>query len=139
LLGTLPVFNIHPSLLPAFRGLHAVQDAIQAGARILGATLHLVDHDLDTGNIVAQIASGRPFFGPFSTGEKISFLHKVYLILLLCELEQAFGMTVQLANRSVTFSSAPAHSLAASPSLSNPVLKAAFADLQDAEGIHVID
>ncbi len=46
--------NIHPSLLPAFSGLHTHQRAIDAGCRVAGATVHLVTPELDHGPILAQ-------------------------------------------------------------------------------------
>lgn len=46
--------NIHPSLLPAFSGLHTHQRAIDAGCRVAGATVHLVTSDLDLGPILDQ-------------------------------------------------------------------------------------
>jgi phosphoribosylglycinamide formyltransferase 1 len=55
-LGRFPqrVLNLHPSLLPAFPGAHAIEDAIAAGAAETGVTVHLVDEVLDGGPIVAQ-------------------------------------------------------------------------------------
>ncbi len=50
------ILNTHPSLLPAFPGAHAVRDALAAGAKVTGATVHLVDETLDGGPIVAQEA-----------------------------------------------------------------------------------
>ena len=50
------VLNTHPSLLPAFPGAHAVRDALEHGAAVTGATVHLVDETLDGGPIVAQEA-----------------------------------------------------------------------------------
>jgi phosphoribosylglycinamide formyltransferase 1 len=48
------VLNLHPSLLPAFQGAHAIEDALAAGAAETGVTVHLVDEVLDGGPIVAQ-------------------------------------------------------------------------------------
>lgn len=48
------LLNIHPSLLPAFPGLHTHRKAIEAGCTVAGATVHLVTADLDHGPIVAQ-------------------------------------------------------------------------------------
>ena len=46
--------NIHPSLLPAFTGLHTYQRAIDAGCKVAGATVHQVTAELDHGDILAQ-------------------------------------------------------------------------------------
>ena len=48
------VLNLHPSLLPAFPGRHAIRDALAYGVTRTGATVHLVDAGTDTGPIVAQ-------------------------------------------------------------------------------------
>lgn len=50
------MLNIHPSLLPAFPGAHPVRDALAWGARVTGATVHLVDEEVDHGPIVLQEA-----------------------------------------------------------------------------------
>lgn len=50
------VVNTHPSLLPAFRGAHAVRDALEYGVQVTGSTVHLVDEQVDHGPIVAQRA-----------------------------------------------------------------------------------
>lgn len=48
------ILNIHPSLLPAFPGLHPQRQALAAGVRVSGCTVHLVDSGLDSGPIVVQ-------------------------------------------------------------------------------------
>src|SRR5262249_9056247 len=48
------VVNIHPALLPAFKGLHAQRQAVEYGVRVAGATVHLVDEHVDHGPIVLQ-------------------------------------------------------------------------------------
>lgn len=73
------IVNIHPSLLPAFPGKDAIGQAIQAGVKVTGVTVHFVDAGMDTGPIIAQqaieIVNGDT---PLTVAEKI---HKVEHIL----------------------------------------------------------
>jgi phosphoribosylglycinamide formyltransferase-1 len=50
------VVNVHPSLLPAFPGAHAIEDALAAGVATTGVTVHLVDEGVDTGPVLRQEA-----------------------------------------------------------------------------------
>jgi len=76
--------NIHPSLLPAFKGLHSHKQAIDAGVRISGCTVHFVSPELDSGPIVAQAAVAvLPGDTPETLAERILVAeHKLYPLAL---------------------------------------------------------
>jgi len=83
------IINIHPSLLPAFRGAHAVEQAVAYGVKVYGITIHWVNDQLDGGRIIAQRAF--PYEGSdpeevHRIGQKIE--HELYVETinkLLCE------------------------------------------------------
>jgi len=54
------VINVHPSLLPAFPGLHAVEQALAYGVKVFGVTIHYVDGGMDTGPVILQGAVELP-------------------------------------------------------------------------------
>jgi phosphoribosylglycinamide formyltransferase-1 len=54
------VINVHPALLPAFPGLHAVQQALDHGVKVFGVTVHFLDAGVDTGPIILQRAVHLP-------------------------------------------------------------------------------
>ncbi len=53
------VLNTHPSLLPKFKGAHAVRDAFNAGEQVSGCTIHVATEELDSGEILAQARVAR--------------------------------------------------------------------------------
>jgi phosphoribosylglycinamide formyltransferase 1 len=55
------IINVHPSLLPAFPGIGAIQQAIDSGVRVSGVTVHFVDEGVDTGPIMLQQAFELPY------------------------------------------------------------------------------
>ena len=63
------ILNIHPSLLPAFPGGHAVEDALAHGVTVTGVTVHFVDEQVDHGPIIAQRAV------PVVAGDDVASLH----------------------------------------------------------------
>jgi len=65
-----PVLNTHPSLLPAFKGWHAVEDALAAGVKVTGCTVHVATAEVDAGPILAQEAV------PVLPGDDAASLHE---------------------------------------------------------------
>ena len=49
-----PIINVHPSLLPKYKGLHAVEQARESGDKVTGCTVHYVNEELDGGEIIKQ-------------------------------------------------------------------------------------
>ena len=49
-----PIINVHPSLLPKYKGLHAIEQAMEAGEEYTGCTVHYVNEELDAGEIIIQ-------------------------------------------------------------------------------------
>lgn len=74
------ILNIHPSLLPLFKGLHPQKQAIEAGVKISGATVHFVTNELDSGPIIIQGAvSVHENDTPESLADRILKVeHKIY-------------------------------------------------------------
>lgn len=64
------VLNTHPALLPAFKGAHAVRDAVEAGVKVTGTTVHVATLDVDDGPILAQEAV------PVVPGDTVESLHE---------------------------------------------------------------
>lgn len=48
------IINVHPALLPSFKGAHGIKDALAHGVKVTGVTVHFVDEDLDNGPVIAQ-------------------------------------------------------------------------------------
>jgi phosphoribosylglycinamide formyltransferase-1 len=84
------IINIHPSLLPSFKGAHAVEDAVAYGVKVYGITIHWVNAELDGGKIIAQRAFPYEGSDPAEVhriGQKIE--HELYVETInriLCEL-----------------------------------------------------
>ena len=64
------LINLHPSLLPAFAGAHAVRDALEYGVKVTGSTIHFVDREVDHGPIIMQ----KPV--PVRQGDDVDALHE---------------------------------------------------------------
>jgi len=83
------LINIHPSLLPAFRGLHTHERVLEAGVRFAGCTIHFVRPAMDDGPIIAQAAVPvRPDDTPETLGARVlEQEHRIYplAVRLICE------------------------------------------------------
>jgi phosphoribosylglycinamide formyltransferase-1 len=64
------ILNTHPALLPAFKGWHAVRDALDAGVKVTGTTVHVATEEVDAGPILAQEAV------PVEPGDTEAALHE---------------------------------------------------------------
>jgi phosphoribosylglycinamide formyltransferase-1 len=63
------IINVHPSLLPKYPGLRAIEQALEAGENQTGVTVHYVDEGVDTGHVIAQELIG---IGPGETAEQLA-------------------------------------------------------------------
>lgn len=125
-----PCVNIHPSLLPAFPGLSALNAAVYAGVRLFGATAHLANATIDGGPILAQVWAPVP--RQRSLINRLSFAQKIYLVLVVHEAARGGGpgsLPVWLADPT-----RPVSTLAG-PALDDTALEAAFQAFVKAEGI----
>jgi phosphoribosylglycinamide formyltransferase 1 len=69
------IVNVHPSLLPAFPGVRAIEQAVEHGVKVTGVTVHLVDEGVDSGPILLQEALDLPY--PARIGEIEERVHEV--------------------------------------------------------------
>jgi phosphoribosylglycinamide formyltransferase-1 len=83
------MINLHPSLLPAFPGAHAVRDALAAGVESTGTTIHLVDEGVDTGKILRQTQIAIPQgISEADLHEQIKELERDQLVTLVREIAE---------------------------------------------------
>lgn len=126
-----PCVNVHPSLLPAFPGLNALERTMDSGARFFGATAHLVDASIDGGPILAQtISPMRPGLDAVDV-QRISFAQKLYLFLVVAE-RTSVAVDQWSVLRPEEFSGADSW---AAPTLISSELASAFADFTSFQGI----
>ncbi len=74
------ILNVHPALLPSFKGAQGIEDAKDYGVKIFGCTVHFVDEIMDNGAIIIQAAMPTTFQVFEKTVDKLhSFEHKIYV------------------------------------------------------------
>ena len=83
------VINSHPALLPKFPGAHAVRDALAAGAKETGCTVHWVDAGVDTGPVIAQVSVAiEPNDDEASLHERIKIAERKLIVETIRKLEE---------------------------------------------------
>lgn len=128
-------FNIHPSILPAFKGFNPIEKAVKNSAKFFGATIHLVDSSVDGGKIVGQIIS--PLIDKdMEILNKTSFLHKVYLTLVIIELIQNESIIINLKHCDYEWQKIPSYNYMANPALVKQEYINSFNFLLEKEGIN---
>lgn len=85
------VINIHPSLLPSFKGIKAIEQALAAKVKITGCTVHLVSLEVDSGEIIMQAAV------PVVANDTLEILHARIQVQEHCILPQAIALAAYQA------------------------------------------
>ena len=137
LFNTYPCVNVHPALLPAFRGLNAIDRAYEAGVKFIGSTLHMLDEEVDHGPILAQIQM--PVFPDMTWQEMIDaeFVQNVYLMLLFIDFLETGKLEVY-PKSTYKFNGKTAWTDRANPCLENQAYLQEIYHLQNTLGLHVI-
>ena len=131
-------FNIHPSLLPAFKGMHAIEDMLASRAKFFGTTLHLVHDIMDSGPIVAQTVMPVAPDATAAQVNKCAYIHKIYLSLLLAELLQTGMLLITPDHCDIKFLRPPPFTARCNPALQNTDYLAAVLALQHKENVEAI-
>jgi phosphoribosylglycinamide formyltransferase 1 len=137
LYAALPTFNIHPSLLPAFPGIGALEGAERSGVRFVGATLHLVTETPDGGPIVAQACAPVPPGSASDCFAEISFVQRVCLATLSVELQRDRALRVDPAAGTVEHLGPQPYTPRCSPAVQDPGLVQTLRELEQERGIAV--
>jgi len=85
LFSAIPTLNVHPALLPSFKGLNPVGQALDFGVKFMGASLHITTEKMDEGAIVGQVVSPINFGATKEQLDRVSFLQKAYLIIMMLD------------------------------------------------------
>lgn len=138
LFHALPTLNIHPSLLPAFKGIGAVNKAHAAAARILGATLHLANDEMDGGPIIAQVSTPLlPAVG-LEHMHRVSYMQKTYLTLCAVDLVDTGTLRLLPESRGYAWDKPCRMTASASPALPTAAYAGLFSEFQSGLGTEAL-
>lgn len=131
-----PTINIHPSLLPSFKGFNSIEKAVKEDVKFFGASMHLVDDSVDGGKLIGQVIA--PLVtNNFSVLKKISFLQKTYLVLLMIDLYINKSIEIDTENSMVNFLKKCKYNFSANPAIVNISFNSEFNNLMEKEGINI--
>ena len=128
--GRVPTLNIHPSLLPAYRGFSPLKRALADRVKHFGATLHLTTDAVDAGPILAQVSQPVPANATLDELNRMSFLQKTCLTLLACEALMTDRLSFDLDKETVSFSMEGEPGLSLAPTFTSQAYRDAFASVQ---------
>ena len=139
LYSTLPTYNIHPALSPAFPGLRALKQTRERGVRFAGATLHLVTEHADEGPIVGQVST--PIWPPVDEAQlaDISLIQRIYLALLAVELQAAGSLLAAPEQGTVEFLGKRPYSSTCNPSIVDEAMLSFIRRIEEERGISVTE
>lgn len=120
--GNIKTYNIHPSLLPSFPGLHSVKCAYESDVKFFGASLHRVHKIIDAGPLIAQVASPTIDNSDISIWNKISFFQKTLLVLFFLSHLIKFDTNVCSSTTQYDIVSFKNFTFMINPSLNHPLL-----------------
>lgn len=138
LFGQLPVLNIHPALLPAFKGMGAVGKARKCGVRFMGSTLHLVDENVDEGQIIAQACMPLHPSQLSASMHKFAYIQKVGLAILSMHLVESGLLGLSGDSSDFTLSDEVQVGDRLAPRISDNAYLDFLACLQNKEGVMVL-
>lgn len=138
LFSTLLTLNIHPALLPSFKGMNAVKQAYNQKIRFQGSTLHVANEDLDAGPIVSQVITPINHKASIDYMERISYVQKAYLVLVAIDLLMHGVFETDSAFRSLIWKKTPRQTWAASPAVMTESIITEFSRFQNELGIKAI-
>jgi len=133
LFENITTLNIHPSLLPSFKGIKALEQAIKCGVKYFGATLHMVNEGIDNGALIAQTISPLPYNADKNYLSKISYLQKTYLVLLCVDLILNNALSFSPKTQSFVWNKKTCFSQFANPKLITSNIQERFDLLFEAE------
>lgn len=134
----LPTLNIHPSLLPEFKGIGGVSQAYKKCSRMLGATLHSTNDEVDAGPIIAQVVTPLSANISIEVMNKISYVQKTYLVICAVDLFRNGVFEIQPVSQEVIWRKSFRTTRSVSPALCSQKCARAFNNFQHDLGLDIL-